>query len=64
MSYTLNYGIWNNAHSVTSRDVADTGQFATRAEAVAALEHTRKYLQGIGYEIWFSKITKTKEKTE
>ena len=64
MSYTLDYGIWNNAHSLTSRDVAKTEQFATRAEAVAALEHTRKYMQGIGYEIWFSKITETKGETE
>lgn len=61
MTYTLSYGIWNNAHSITSRDVAETEQFATRKEAVDALEHARKHLQGIGYEIWFSKITKTKE---
>lgn len=60
MSYTLSYGIWNNAHSLTSRDVAEPEQFATRAEAVAALEKTRRYLTGIGYQIWWSNITETK----
>lgn len=63
MSYTLNYGIWNNAHSITSRDVAEPEQFDTRAEAVAALEKQRRWFAAIGYQIWFSEITETKEES-
>ena len=61
MTYTLAYGIWNNAHNINSRDYAEPSQHASEAEAYAALEKERSFLQGIGYEVWWSQVTPSEE---
>lgn len=64
MTYTLSYGIWNNAHDFTSRDVAEPTQHATEADAYAALEKERAFFRSIRYEIWWSKVEPTQEEKD
>jgi len=53
--WTLNHGCHRG--TLMSRDTAQPSTHSTEAKAIEAYQGHRKFYRGIGYQIWFAKLT-------